>query len=128
MYTPHLQAYFEAANKGSAAGAAGSSIVAEVTDKAEFLSTVGSSGLTVVDYWAPWCRNCKKISPVVDRLVGELPHVKFIKVNTIEAEEIAVQFGVDALPTFQFFKNGQKVGEFKGSDAAAVEAAIKSYA
>ena len=34
-------------------------------------------------------------------------------------------YGVDALPTFQFFKNGQRVGEFKGSEPAAVEAAIK---
>jgi len=57
--------------------------------------------------------------------VGEFPQVKFVKVNTVEAEEIAMTYGVDALPTFQFFKNGQRVGEFKGSEPAAVEAAIK---
>lgn len=51
-----------------------------------------------------------------------------MKVNTTDAADIADQQGVDALPTVQFFKGGAKVGEFKGSDAAKLEAAIRSYA
>ena len=65
--------------------------------------------------------------PTVNRLAGAFPSAKFVKVNTTELEEIGLVNGVDALPTFQFFKGGNKVGEFKGSDVAAVEAAIKSY-
>ena len=52
--------------------------------------------------------------------------MKFIKVNTVEGEEIAAENGIDALPTFQFFKNGSKVGEFKGSEVAALEKALKA--
>jgi thioredoxin-like negative regulator of GroEL len=51
----------------------------------------------------------------------------FLIVNTVECEEIAVAQGIDALPTFQFFKDGKQVGEFKGSDSAAVEKEIRSY-
>ena len=51
--------------------------------------------------------------------------VSFVKVNTEEQEELRAQQGVDALPTVQFFKNGTKVGEFKGSDAAKLEATVR---
>ena len=54
--------------------------------------------------------------------------VSFVKVNTEELEELRAQQGVDALPTVQFFKNGSKVGEFKGSDAAKLEATVRQLA
>jgi thioredoxin 1 len=82
--------------------------------------------VTVVDYWAPWCKNCKKVAPLVDRLAQALPNIKFVKVNTMEAEDIASERGIDVLPTLQFYKAGTKIGEFKGSDAAAIEAAIRA--
>jgi len=115
-----------AANGAAAASSGSKGPIPDVVDPAAFAQITGGSGLTVVDYWAPWCRNCKKISPTIDRLAAETG-ATFIKVNTVEAEAIAADNGVDALPTFQFFKGGKKIGEFKGSDASAIEAAIKSY-
>jgi len=116
--------YFHAANKAGATGPAESSME-EVGDKAGFAAAT-ASGVTVVDFWAPWCKNCKKIAPTVNRLAGELSSFKFIKVNTNEAEALSSELGVEALPTFFFYKDGAKVGEFKGSDAAKLEAAIKA--
>jgi peroxiredoxin (alkyl hydroperoxide reductase subunit C) len=123
------KAYFAKANAGASA-ASGASTVENVNDKATFAKVVGGSGLTVVDYWAPWCGNCKKISPSFDRLAAENPTIKFIKVNTnagTEGEEIGIDQGVSALPTFQFFKGGKKVGEFLGSAAPALAEALNKY-
>jgi len=118
--------YFSAAHKDEATGGATDSIQS-VSDVATFKSLVASSGLTVVDYWAPWCKNCKKISPKYSALAAANPSVKCIKVDTAGAgEAIGSENGVDALPTFQFFKGGKKVGEFKGSDPAALETYFKS--
>lgn len=116
--------YFSAANKATG-GSAAAGQVEEVTTSSQ-LSSVTASGVTVVDFWAPWCRNCKKISPVIDRLAGELSNVKFVKVNTVEAEELSSELRIDALPTLLFYKNGAVVGDFKGSDPAKLEAAIKA--
>ena len=120
--------YFNAANVGSVSSSttvAGG--VADITDPAAFNNAINSAGLVVVDYWAPWCRNCKKISPVINRLATELSSTTFVKVNTEELGQLGQENGVDALPTLQFFKGGKKVGEFKGSDSAAIEAAVRSY-
>lgn len=120
------QKYFAAANKDEVAGSSSDSVQG-VTDVATFKTLIASSGLTVVDYWAPWCKNCKKISPKFAALAAANPSVKFVKVDTAGAgEAIGSENGVDALPTFQFFKGGKKVGEFKGSDVSALEAYFKT--
>ena len=130
------QEYFAAANAsagGAAAAAAsggGDGKVENVADKASFGKIVAGSGLTVVDYWAPWCGNCKKISPAFDRMAAENPAIKFIKVNTnagTEGEEIGIENGVSALPTFQFWRGGAKVGEFMGSAVPALEEQLNKY-
>ncbi len=52
--------------------------------------------------------------------------MKFVKVNTVDAEELSNDLKIEALPTFQFYKNGQLVGEFKGSDPAKLEEHIRA--
>ena len=44
--------------------------------------------------------------------------------NTTELEEVAAAHNVSALPTFQLFSNGSKVGEYVGADLAALKAEI----
>jgi len=118
--------YFNAVHSSST-GSAAASTIEEVVDSERFASIVSAPGLTVVDFWAPWCRNCKKIAPTVNRLAAELTNVKFITVNTTEAEAIAAEKGVEGLPTFQFYVAGELKGEFKGTKAPELEAAIRSF-
>ena len=104
----------------------GGSKIAEVDDEVAFKKAIGSSGYTVVDYWAPWCKNCKAVMPTVEDLATKMPQVEFIKVNT-EAEigqEIGMAAEVDSLPCFQIYKGGIKVGEFKGSKKDSIVEAI----
>jgi thioredoxin-like negative regulator of GroEL len=48
----------------------------------------------------------------------ENPDVEFVKVDVDEADEIAARCGIQAMPTFQFYKGGAKVDEMKGADQA----------
>lgn len=116
--------YFHAANDEQGEKNVAPAGIEEVTTKQRF-NEITANGITVVDFWAPWCRNCKKVSPLINRLSHELKNVKFIKVNTVEAEELSNDLKVEALPTFQFYKNGVLAGDFKGTDAAKLEQAIR---
>eukprot|EP01034_Spumella_vulgaris_P034541 gene34541-42604_t len=116
--------YFGAANKGEESTSTGG--FKEISDKEGLATATAGAGLTVVDYWAPWCKNCKKITPVLSKLSAELSGVQFVKINTQDAEALAADQGIDALPSFQFFKAGKLVGSFKGSDAGKIEAAIRA--
>jgi putative thioredoxin len=69
----------------------------------------------VVDFWAPWCGPCRALAPVLERLVGQRGgEVLLAKVNTDEEQELAAQYGIQALPTVIAFKDGKAVLSFEG--------------
>jgi thioredoxin 1 len=70
----------------------------------------------MVDFWAEWCGPCKMISPLLDELATEYDgKVKIGKINADDQQELAAQYGINALPTLLFFKNGQVVNQMRGA-------------
>ncbi len=70
----------------------------------------------LVDFWAEWCGPCKMIAPLLDELATEYSgKVKIGKINTDEQQELASQYGIRAIPTLLFFKNGQVVNQMMGA-------------
>lgn len=70
----------------------------------------------LVDFWATWCQPCQVLKPVLEKLAGDYQG-KFLlaKVNTEEAQQLAMQFGIRSIPTVKLFKNGEAVDEFMGA-------------
>ncbi len=69
----------------------------------------------VVDFWAEWCGPCKMIGPVLDELAGEYDgKVKIAKVNIDEYQQLAINYGINSIPTLLFFKNGQVADQVVG--------------
>ena len=60
----------------------------------------------LVEFWAPWCVYCRRISPALDRM-DQASEVKIAKINIDEQPELAAQFQVEVIPTFLLFQQGQ---------------------
>ena len=76
---------------------------------------LNSGTTTVVDFFADWCGPCRKLSPILEEVEGELAgKVKFAKINTDENIEAAKQYQVSGLPTLLVFKDGQVVERMVG--------------
>jgi len=90
----------------------------ELTD-ATFDEIVHSSEVPVlVDFWAPWCGPYKMITPVIQELVDEYAgKAKICKLNTDDARDTAVEFGISAIPTIILFKGGQVQKKWVGLTA-----------
>ncbi|KAJ3003097.1 UNVERIFIED_CONTAM: hypothetical protein HDU68_005883, partial [Siphonaria sp. JEL0065] len=84
--------------------------------------------LTVVDFTATWCGPCKQIAPRFETLASQYPDANFLKVDVDELKEIAGRYQVSAMPTFIFFKNGEKLDQVVGAEIQKVEALTEAFA
>jgi len=75
-----------------------------------------AEGVTMVDFWAPWCGPCRMIAPVVEELAEDFEGKATIaKVNTDEQQEVAVKYGIRSIPSILFFKDGEMVDQMVGA-------------
>lgn len=90
--------------------------VVEISD-ADFESEVLKADLpTLVDFWAPWCGPCKAITPVLQEMAEEYEgKIKFAKMNVDNNPETPGKFGIRAIPTLIFFKNGEVADQVTGA-------------
>jgi thioredoxin 1 len=82
--------------------------VIELTD-ADFDEVVHAAGVPVlVDFWAPWCGPCRMMAPIVEEFAKDYAgKAKVCKLNTDDARDSAMEFGISAIPTIILFKDGQ---------------------
>jgi thioredoxin 1 len=75
-----------------------------------------ANGVTLVDFWAPWCGPCRMLGPVIDELANDYEgKANICKVNTDEEQDIAVKYGIRSIPTILFFKDGELVDNMVGA-------------
>jgi len=84
---------------------------------ADYKATI-AEGVSLVDFWAPWCGPCRMIAPVIEELAEDFDgKAKICKVNTDEEQDIAVEFGIRSIPTIIFFKDGEMVDTVVGAQS-----------
>ncbi len=106
-----LQIYKKIINKGYFMGK-----YIELTT--ENFEEVVKNGVSLVDFWAPWCGPCRMIAPVIDELATDFEgKANICKVNTDEQQELAVKYGIRSIPTIIFMKNGEIVDQVVGAQS-----------
>jgi thioredoxin 1 len=79
---------------------------------------VTQNGVSMVDFWAPWCGPCRMIAPVIEELAEEFEgKANICKVNTDEEQDLAVKYGIRSIPTIIFMKNGEVVDQMVGASS-----------
>ena len=73
------------------------------------------TGVTLIDFWAPWCMPCKVLGPIVSEVADEIGDKAAIcKLNIDENKKTAAELGIRSIPTIIIFKNGKIVKKLVG--------------
>jgi thioredoxin 1 len=80
----------------------------------EFDAAVNPDRVTLVDFSATWCGPCRRLEPILGELAGEMPAVDFLKLDVDRSQEIAMRYGVQAVPTMIVLHAGRVVDRFVG--------------
>ncbi len=71
--------------------------------------------LIMVDFWAPWCKPCQAMEPILESISRRFPSVlDIVKVNVDDAPEIAKASNVNSIPTILYYSKGQVIKVDKG--------------
>lgn len=108
-------------------------IVEEISDYETLIKTVKDNSKVIVDFYATWCKPCKRIMPEYEKMADDFTGVKFVKVNIEELDDEELEhLNIAKFPTFVFTKSRLTDGKiekmrYQGSVAEELRKKISNY-
>lgn len=107
--------------------------VHHISSPAEFDTLLKDTMYVVADFYADWCGPCKAIAPSYQKMAESksVPsYLAFAKINVDNVQQIAAKYGISAMPTFMFFKDGKQVAVngqalVRGADMKSLNGAVE---
>jgi thioredoxin 1 len=76
---------------------------------------LGADTPVLVDFYADWCGPCKALAPVIEELADEFgDQLKVVKLDVDQNNELAMQYGVQSIPTMVLFNGGDEADRIVG--------------
>lgn len=102
----------------------------EVTSQQQLEELFGKAGkcLTVLHFQAAWAPQCVQMNEVMAELAKEHTHVTFVKLEAEAVPEVSEKYGISSVPTFLFFKAGEKIDSLDGAHALELTKKVQRLA
>ena len=88
--------------------------IIELTKENFEQNVLNAENKVLLDFWATWCGPCKMIAPYVEQIAEENPQITVGKIDVDVCPELAVQFGINSIPTLVVMDKGKPVAQAVG--------------
>ena len=86
----------------------------EITETT-FDDFIDSNEFVLIDCWAPWCKPCQRMGPIIEGLAKiSVDDIAVGKLNTDENPMTSLRFNIQSIPTILIYKNGKQVDVLVG--------------
>lgn len=75
---------------------------------------MNSKSVVLADFFAKWCGPCQMLGPVLEKIAEKSNNFDIFKIDIDEAEELAIKYEIEVVPTMMIFKNGKCVETMQG--------------
>lgn len=109
--------WFNRSKGASSSGGAHSDLPAVTTEEFDNLVIESSHDKPVlVDFWAPWCRPCKAMDPVLAELANRYgPELDIVAVDIQSEPELAARLQILSIPLLTMYKGGEQIASLHGA-------------
>lgn len=73
-----------------------------------------SKNAILVDFFATWCGPCNMLSPVLENISNTRADFDIAKIDIDKLRDIAIDYGIEVVPTLLIFKDGKEVSRIEG--------------
>lgn len=100
-------------------------------DESNFDSAISSFDYILVDFYAPWCGHCKRLSPQLDVAAPILAELKepvvIAKVDADKYRRIGNKYEIDGFPTLKLFMHGVPMDYYGPRDPDLLVRFLKKF-
>lgn len=74
----------------------------------------------LVEFWAPWCVYCRRISPAMEKVAQQQEGKLMIaSVNIDDEPELAEREHIEVIPTLVIYHHGERLGSITAPESRA---------
>jgi len=96
-------------------------MAAKHINQEQFEQMISGDKPVLVDFWAPWCSYCRKISDAYDRVAEQYQdRIDVVKINIDENEALAQKEQIEIIPTLVLYQNGKALGSIVAPESKAM--------
>ncbi len=94
-----------------------------------FEQLIASDRPVLVDFYATWCGPCKMMHPILEDISKQVgDRAKVVQIDVDQAEQLAMQYSIQSVPTLMIFKQGQLLWREAGvHDAATMVSTLEKF-
>ena len=74
----------------------------------------------LIEYWAPWCGYCRRITPAMKQLAERREDLLIGQVNIDDHPELAKSEQIEVIPTLVLYEKGEALGSIVAPESRSL--------